>query len=79
MIIEVITVFVVGIICIIIGIMTMHGNTSTLHSYHRKRVAEADILPFGREVGIGMLIVGGSIILSGILYAVSYFTETKIL
>lgn len=55
--------FIVGIICIVIGISNMRGNISSLHSYHRSRVKEEDILPFGRLVGMGTIIVGAAVIL----------------
>ena len=49
---------IIGAICIAIGISNRMGNISTLHSYHRNRVAEEDVLPFGKMVGLGMIIVG---------------------
>lgn len=54
---------IIGIICIILGISNMRGNISSLHSYHRSRVKEEDVLPFGRLVGLGTIIIGVSIIL----------------
>lgn len=54
---------IVGVVCIIIGITNMRGNISTLHSYHRKRVKEEDIKPFGRLVGLGTIIIGSGVIL----------------
>ncbi len=63
--------FIVGVICIILGISNMRGNISSLHSYHRSRVKDEDVLPFGRLVGLGTIIVGGSIILFSTLSAVS--------
>ena len=61
------TSLVLGIIIIIIGIMNMKGNISTLHSYHRKRVKEEDRLPFGRLVGFGTIIIGISLIIYSFL------------
>ena len=49
---------IIGLIVIALGIMNMMGNINTLHSYHRKRVAEEDRFPFGRRVGAGTIIVG---------------------
>ena len=34
--------FLVGVICIVLGISNMKGNISSLHSYHRNRVSEED-------------------------------------
>lgn len=56
----------VGIICIILGISHTKGNISSLHSYHRHRVTEADRLPFGKLVGIGTIIMGLSVIFLGV-------------
>ena len=58
---------IIGIVIIILGIINYKGNITTLHSYHRNRVAPEDILPFGRLVGIGTIIIGISIIIMGTL------------
>ena len=55
----------VGAICIVIGISNRKGNVSMLHSYHRSRVSEENKLPFGKLVGLGMIIVGVSLIVMG--------------
>lgn len=60
---EFVVTFIIGIVCIAIGISNTEGNISTLHSYHRKRVSEEDRLPFGKEVGCGMIIVGIAIMI----------------
>ena len=57
----------VGAACIILGIMNMCGNVSTLHSYHRRRVKEEDILPFGKKIGLGTVLCGASIATYSIL------------
>ncbi len=54
-----------GIICIVVGILNAKGDISTLHSYHRKRVSEEDRIPFGKKVGLGMLIIGVALIIFG--------------
>ena len=56
---------IVGGICIALGICNMVGNISSLHSYHRHRVAKEDIPAFGKLVGLGTVIVGASIVLMG--------------
>ena len=58
---------IIGVICIFIGISHRKGNISLLHSYHRKRVSEEDKLPFGRMVGLGVIIVGISLILMAVM------------
>ena len=57
----------IGAVCIIIGISNRKGNISLLHSYHRKRVSEEDRLPFGKAVGLGMIIIGLALMIMGIL------------
>ena len=70
--------FLVGVICIVLGISNMKGNISSLHSYHRDRVSEEDRIPFGKQVGWGTVIVGiGSIVFS-ILSTVTLYTENNI-
>lgn len=76
--IEVIVTFIVGIICIVIGIMNIRGNVSMLHEYHTKNVKEEDKESFGRLVGTGMLVLGGSIIVYSILKTLTIQLEDKI-
>ena len=47
---EFIIQIVIGTIFIAIGISNMKGNISLLHSYHRKRVKEEDIISFVSEI-----------------------------
>lgn len=70
--------FLVGITCIVLGISNMRGNISSLHSYHRHRVSEEDRVPFGKQVGLGTIIVGVGIIVFSILSAVTLYTENDI-
>ena len=64
--IELIMQVVIGIVIIVAGILNMKGNISILHSYHRKRVKDEDIRPFGKKVGIGTIIIGLTVIAAGI-------------
>ena len=70
--------FLVGVICIVLGISKMKGNISSLHSYHRDRVSEEDRIPFGKQVGWGTVIVGIGIIVFSILSTVTLYTENNI-
>ncbi len=76
--IEFVVAFLVGIVCVILGIFNMRGNISSLHSYHRNRVSEEDRLPFGRKVGLGTILIGVGIMAFGILGAVTLYTEQEI-
>ena len=57
----------VGILCIVLGLSNRKGNIDSLHSYHRKRVKEEDKIPFGKQVGLGMILIGIAIIVNGVL------------
>ena len=63
---EIIMQSVAGLVIIIVGILNIKGNISLLHSYHRKRVKEEDVLPFGRKIGIGVIIIGCTIIAAAV-------------
>ena len=57
---------IVGVICIVLGLSHRKGNISSLHSYHTKNVKEEDRIPFGKQVGLGTIIIGiGVILFSG--------------
>lgn len=56
----------VGAFIIVLGILNAKGNISMLHSYHRKRVKEEDVIPFGRRIGAGTIVIGLTIIAAAI-------------
>lgn len=60
----------IGIALAVPGITNVRGNISSIHWYNRHRVAEKDIPAYGKCIGIGTLIISGSLILSAILEAV---------
>ena len=70
--------FLVGVICMIIGISNTKGNISSLHEYHRDRVSEEDRVPFGKQVGTGTIIVGIGIMVFSVLSTVTLYTENNI-
>lgn len=67
----------VGVVCIVIGILNILGNVSMLHSYHIDNLKKEDIPKFGKRVGTGMIIVGVSIIFSGVGMIVSEITSNE--
>ncbi len=73
-----ISTFIIGIICIVLGVSNMRGNISSLHSYHRHRVSEEDRIPFGKKVGLGTIIIGVAIIVFSILSAITLYTDNQI-
>ena len=70
--------FLAGVVCIVLGISNMRGNISTLHSYHRHRVSEEDRIPFGKQVGLGTMVIGVGIIIFSVLSTVTLYTENNI-
>ena len=69
---------ILGVVLIVLGIMNMKGNISSLHWYHRQRVTEEDRKPFGKLVGLGTLIIGIALVISGILFWISEVTATEL-
>ena len=67
-----------GIVCILIGLSNRKGNIETLHSYHRSRVSEEDRIPFGKAVGNGMIIIGSTVGIYGILSIITLCTNNDI-
>ncbi len=76
---EFIIQIIIGLVLIIIGIFNMKGNISLLHSYHRKRIKEEDIKPFGKKVGIGSIIIGITIILAGLFTFFNYANISNVI
>lgn len=70
--------FLVGVVCVALGISNMRGNISSLHSYHRNRVSEEDRIPFGKKVGLGTIIVGCGIMAYSVLAAITLLTNHQI-
>ena len=71
-----ITVSGLGILISILGIINMTGNISSLHWYHRQRVTEEYRKPFGKLVGLGILIIGIAMVIFGIMFFI--FEKTQI-
>jgi hypothetical protein len=70
--------FLVGIVCIILGISNRKGNISSLHSYHRNRVSEEDRVPFGKQVGNGTILIGCAVLVFSVLAAAAHFTCNEV-
>lgn len=68
---------IIGIIICALAISNMRGNISSLHSYHRNRVSEENIKPFGRLVGLGTLIIGISVILFSLFMYIFSLTNVE--
>ena len=70
---------VIGIVFIVIGVLNMKGNIKLLHSYHIKNIKEEDVKPFGRIVGMGMLVISLALIAQGTLSIIYEFNPQEIL
>ena len=58
----------VGAICIVLGILLWKKQRITiLHDYHYKHVKKDDIPAYTRQMGIGLIIIGAGIIITGLL------------
>ena len=57
---------IIGAVLLVIGILNMKGNISTIHRYHRHRVKEEDVLPFGRLMGAGTISAAVAIMVMGV-------------
>ena len=66
---------IVGIVCIVIGILNRMGNISMLHSYHINNIKEEDKLPFGKMIGIGMITIGITLPIYGAALIVAEVTK----
>ena len=67
MIFGVITELAVGAICIVLGILLWKKQRITiLHDYHYKHVKKDDIPAYTRQLGIGLIIIGAGIIITGL-------------
>lgn len=65
---------IIGAVLLVIGILNMKGNISTIHRYHRHRVKEEDVLPFGRLMGAGTISAAIAIMVMGVTM---YFAEAN--
>ena len=58
---------ILGVFLIVLGANNMRGKINSIHWYHRRRVREEDILPFGRLMGLGTILCGAGVILLGLM------------
>ena len=53
---RLLTLFFLGVVLLVMGVLNYKGDLRSLHRYHRSRVAEADIPAFGKAVGLGSIL-----------------------
>ena len=57
-----------GAVCIVLGVLLWKKQRiSILHDYHYKHVKKDDIPAYTRQMGIGLIIIGAGIIITGSL------------
>ena len=60
--------FSVGLLCVILGLLIWKKEkVSLIHDYHYQNVQEADIPAYARLIGIGLILIGGGICITGVL------------
>ena len=60
--------FIIGAICIVMGVLLWKKQMiSILHDYHYQHVKKDDIPAYTRQMGIGMITIGAGVIITGLL------------
>ena len=58
----------VGALCVVLGLLVWKKQkVSILHDYHYKNVRKSDLPAYTRQIGIGLIIIGLGIIITGFL------------
>lgn len=64
---EYIILLVLGICIIILGIVNIKGNISSIHWYNRRKITQETSKQYGKTMGIGSVIIGLSMSITAIL------------
>lgn len=57
----------VGLLCIVIGLLIwLKQKASFLHEYHYKNVKQADMPAYTRLIGVGLIVIGAGVIITGV-------------
>ena len=59
----------IGTIISVLGVFNLRGNIGSIHWYNRRKVSKEDQLPYCRCIGLGTLLIGAAMIISGFLQA----------
>ena len=76
---ELIAMIIMGVVCIVLGIINTTGNISTIKYHQRHRVAPENRLAFGRLVGSGTILIGVGFLVGGALFLLSQLQENPAL
>lgn len=64
---ERIAMIALGVLMILLGVLNVRGDLSSIHWYNRRKVAAKDRPAYGRCMGAGSTAIGGSLLFTGIL------------
>ncbi len=64
---------IVGIVCVVIGVLNTKGNVSTLHTYNKHHIAKHNIKSFSKFMGAGNITIGASALVFGVLSGINIF------
>lgn len=68
---EYISIFILGAVCCVLGIINATGNLSTIKYRQRRRVEPENRKAFGLIVGIGTIIMGVAFLITGVLLVIA--------
>ncbi len=62
----------VGALCIVLGLLLWKKQKITLlHDYHYKHVKKEDIPAYSRQMGMGLIVIGAGIFMTGLFSLVN--------
>lgn len=64
---EYIILLILGVCFIILGIVNIKGNISSIHWYNRRKITQETSKQYGKAMGIGSVIIGLSMSITAIL------------
>lgn len=64
---EYIILLILGLCFIILGIVNIKGNISSIHWYNRRKITQETSKQYGKAMGIGSVIIGLSMSITAIL------------
>lgn len=64
---EFILMILLGLLLTMLGISNIRGNISSIHWYNRKRVTKENQGAYGKWIGTGTVLIGGSLVITGVL------------
>lgn len=65
--IEYLFLMIIGVAIVFLGIVNFRGNISTIHWYNRRNVSKEYAEKYGKLMGIGTIIIGSGMIITGLL------------